>query len=87
MEPFEVGMRAVQAAHRGLAEAIAGGRIGGMEPVAQDKGVQLRYTRNADFTDEVAGEYLKRLPTPRQIAQSLAERELARFVAPWVMAG
>jgi hypothetical protein len=64
VDPFVYGMLAVRAAHQALVETIAHEQIRDIEPVAQDRSQQLRYTRNADFTDEVAADYLRRLPTP-----------------------
>ncbi len=58
--PFDFTMRAVIAAHYGLCQAIADGSIFSMERVAQDKTAELRYTRNSDFTDVVANEFLNR---------------------------
>jgi hypothetical protein len=60
VDPFVFGMRAVKAAHVSLAESIATGEIRRLEPVGQDRKLEVRYTRNADFTDDVAREYLSR---------------------------
>ncbi len=56
--PFDFTMRSVLAAHYGLCKSINDGSIFSMEPVVQDKNAELRYTRNSDFTDEVANEFL-----------------------------
>ncbi|RME89849.1 MAG: methionyl-tRNA formyltransferase [Verrucomicrobia bacterium] len=58
--PFDFTMRAVAAAHHGLCRAIRDGSIFEMERVKQDRTKEIRYTRNADFTDEVAEEFLRR---------------------------
>ena len=58
--PFDFTMRSVLAAHYGLCESISDGSIFSMEHVSQDKSKELRYTRNSDFTDEVADDFLKR---------------------------
>ncbi len=75
-------MRAVGAAHTALAEAIASGELGRLEPLPQDRSLQLRYSRGAEFTDDVAAAYLARLATPGQIEQALAARDDARFSRP-----
>lgn len=85
VEPFEYGMRAVQAAHQGLAEAIQSGRLPQLPPVEQDKSKQLRYTRNADFTDAVAEAYLRRLPTPQALRRSLEKRDPSELVRPFIL--
>lgn len=59
-DPFLLGMRAVRTAHTSLVEEIAAGTILSHLPVAQDRSREIRYTRNSDFTDNVAGEYLAR---------------------------
>ena len=59
-DPFVLGMRAVAAAHHSLVESIRSGEISTLEPVSQDRNLEIRYTRNADFTDDVAGAYLAR---------------------------
>src|SRR2546421_3506848 len=63
VDPFVHGMRAVRAANVGLVKCLQEK----LQPVPQDKSRELRYTRNADFTDQVASEYLQRVPTPQQM--------------------
>ena len=58
--PFDFTMRSVLAAHYGLCQSIGDGSIFSMERVVQDKTAELRYTRNSDFTDDVASEFLNR---------------------------
>ena len=86
-EPFALGMEAVKAAHVSLVERIASGEIESYEPMEQDKGRQLRYTRNADFTDEVAREYMDRLPNPEEIREALSARDESCFLRPYVAGG
>jgi len=84
-DAFELGMRAVEAGHRALADHLAAGTLWDIEPVAQDKSLQLRYSRNREFTDEVAADYLDRvMPSPEEIEQQLQQRDLSRFIRPWV---
>ena len=58
--PFDFTMRSVRSAHYGLCQSISDGSIISMERVVQDKTTEFRYTRNSDFTDEVANEFLTR---------------------------
>jgi hypothetical protein len=81
-EPFDLGMRAVQAAHDSLVAVIERGDLLSLEPVAQDRTLEVRYTRNRDFTDAVAGEYLDRLSTPAEIATALGSRDIGQFIRP-----
>lgn len=81
VDPFLLGMQAVRAAHRSLTKAIAEGGISTLEPVAQDKNQELRYTRNRDFTDQVAKAYLARDIGEEEVAAMLSgspERDLLR---------
>jgi methionyl-tRNA formyltransferase len=83
-DPFTLGMLAVESAIEGLARHVAEGTLAALPPVPQDKARELRYSRGAEFTDEVAQAYLERLPTPEAIAAALARRDLSRFVRPFV---
>ncbi|MFZ0734228.1 MAG: formyltransferase family protein [Candidatus Sulfotelmatobacter sp.] len=83
-EPFLLGMRAVKAAQQGLVQALAAATLQAMLPEPQDRTQQLRYTRNADFTDEVAAEYLERLPSPDAIRQRLEARNMSDFLRPFI---
>lgn len=58
--PFDFSMRSVSAAHYGLCQSISSGSLKTIKPVKQNKLSQLRYTRNSDFTDDIAKEYLER---------------------------
>ncbi len=85
IDPFVHGMRAVHAAHAGLVEYLRGAMTG-IEPVAQDKTREQRYTRNADFTDAIASDYLNRLPSAEQMRAALLKRDLGLFLRPFVPA-
>ena len=58
--PFDFTMRSVAAAHFGLCKSIGDTSIFTMDRVGQDKKDELRYTRNSDFTDDVARDFLNR---------------------------
>jgi hypothetical protein len=80
VDPFVYGMRAVRAAHEALVEKVANAQIRDIEPIPQDRSKELRYTRNGDFTDDVAAEYLSRLPTPDEMQHAIEDRDLSQFV-------
>ena len=82
VEPFVYGMQCVQAAHIALVDHLRRGTLPTLEPVAQDRTRELRYTRNADFTDEVAADYLGRLPSPQAMKDALLARDPNLFVRP-----
>ena len=84
VDPFVFGMRAVRAAHVALVNHLKCQILLDLKPVEQDRSKELRYTRNADFTDKVASEYLTRLPSPEQMRQDALHRELSQFLRPVV---
>lgn len=81
-DPFLFGMRAVKAAQVALGDAIASGAVFSYEPVQQDKRQQIRYSRNADFTDEVAREYLNRAIGPDDLIRMVEEGQQRPLLHP-----
>lgn len=77
-------MRAVDTAQRGLINAIESGALFSMQPIAQDRARQIRYSRNLDFNDEVAAAYLQSQPSPEDIYSQLAKRDQQEFVRVFV---
>lgn len=85
VDPFVIGMNAVKSAHNALIHYIQTGKLFKMEPVKQDKSVQIRYTKNIDFTDEVAFEYLNNLPSPEEVKRIMDKRDMSKFLNPYVV--
>jgi methionyl-tRNA formyltransferase len=83
-DPFLLGMRAAESAFGAVVERLIDNGPYRLEPVAQDRALEIRYARNADFTPEVAAEYLARVPTQDQVGAALAGRDLSQFVHPYV---
>lgn len=83
-DSFELGMLAVKSAHDSLVEHLRSGDLAAMEPQAQDRSREIRYTRNADFTDEVARQYLNTLPSPQEIRTALEQRNNDDFLRPFI---
>jgi len=79
VDPFGYGMECVRAGHVSLVEYIRRGDLLTIEPVAQDRMQELRYTRNADFTDAVAAEYLSRMPSADEMLTTLRARDESLF--------
>ncbi len=82
-DPFDLGMVAVSAAHKGLVSTIRRGELLTMPTLEQDKTRQIRYSRADAFTDEVAGRYLENLPTPEQIGAVLTSRDSKMLFNPF----
>jgi methionyl-tRNA formyltransferase len=58
--PFDFTMRSVEIAHEGLYKSIRDGSLLTMDEVLQDKSLEVRYTRNIEFTDMIASEFMDR---------------------------
>ncbi len=58
--PFDFTMRSVLVAQKELVAAVNDKSIFSFSPVMQNKENQVRYTKNKDFTDEIAKEFLDR---------------------------
>jgi len=85
IDPFLLGMYAVKSAHDGLVRAIETGEILEMDAIDQNKSLEIRYTRNKDFTDKVASEYLERQATSQDIFRSLKNRDLSMLLNPYIL--
>ena len=84
VEPFEFGMRAVKAALDGLVHHLGADTLFA-EPVAQDRALEIRYTRHADFDDAVAQSFLDGGLGAEDIAKLCREapdRPLVRLFTP-----
>ncbi len=84
VDPFVLGMKSVKVAHESLVERIANGEIFEYRPIPQDKSKEYRYTRNSDFTDEVAKNYLEHLLSPEQLEVKLEQRDISLLEKPFI---
>lgn len=85
VDGFTFGMLAVKSAHESLAKYIRENILLDFKPKKQNKKKEIRYTRNRDFTDEVAEKYLKNLPSTDFIKDKCSNRDLRKFVNPYVL--
>ena len=85
VDPFVLGMKAVKVAHESLVERIANGEIFRYEFIPQDRSKEYRYTKNCDFTDAVAKDYLDHLLTPEQLKSKLENRDLSLLEKPFIV--
>jgi methionyl-tRNA formyltransferase len=58
---FHFSMQAVSTGHDALAALILNNKLQSVVPEPQDQKLEIRYSKNADFTDEVAASFLKRV--------------------------
>jgi methionyl-tRNA formyltransferase len=68
-DPFAYAMKAVKQAQEDLVYFIRNLKQLELNPVNQNKGLQIRYTRNSEFTDEVAREFLDRKLTREDLQE------------------
>lgn len=81
---FQLGMHAVKAAHSGLVSSLEGDKILQMKPVPQNNNLEIRYTKNQDFNDDVALSYLKDRPAEEHIYKTLKARDLTLLRNPHI---
>jgi len=81
---FDLGMKAVKSAHKGLIENLKTGNLSKFKKVAQDKTLELCYKRNADFDDAVASDYLNNPASAEDIKNVLSNRDNSKFLNPFV---
>lgn len=82
---FLYTMSAARSATRALVEAAGNGSLFKMEPVAQDRSLELRYTRGAEFTDALAEEYMNRSNADLENAVIGEAAALAGLIRPvWI---
>jgi len=80
VDSFQLGMRAVESAQQALVEKIKRGELLNITPKKQDRTKEIRYSVNADFTDEVARQYLANIPSPQDIYRQIQQRNSSKFV-------
>lgn len=68
---FDFTMKSVRAAHYSLVQRISDGSINNILPEKQDKSLELRYTKNAEFNDEVAKSFLEESVNIKIVAEVL----------------
>jgi len=85
VDPFVIGMMAVDAAYTATVDAIKKGTLFGYEPIVQDKAQEIRYSKNVDFTDDIAVDYLRNKKlTPEALKQALDARDMSHYVNPYI---
>lgn len=84
VDPFDLGMIAVKVAQQSVCEKIKTGKIFDEEGIAQDKSKEIRYSRNSEFTDEVANEYMGNTMNPVEVHALLRKRDLSLLVKPYI---
>jgi methionyl-tRNA formyltransferase len=79
---FLFTMKAVVAAFDAITETVAGPTWRNSMPIDQDKSLELRYSRNADFTDEIASDFLSRRIGNLELREMLAKSAKPKLMHP-----
>ena len=72
--PFEFTMSVVDNVQNQIVSLLDSGQLQTIEPLPQDKSVQIRYTRNEDFKDEVLEEYFELSMDMEKIRERVASQ-------------
>ena len=74
-----LGMSAVRAAQESLVEYIKNNKIKGLKKEIQDNNKEIRFSRQKDFTDEIAKDYMNNLMKPEDVFDKLINRDNKQF--------
>ena len=77
-------MKAVKAAHLGLIEYISGNNLNELKKVRQSKVLEISYTRNSDFNDEVDLEFMNNEISNNLFKQKVEQRDLSKLLNPFL---
>lgn len=81
--PFDFTMRAVEAAQLSLVERIKCNEIKKFTPLMQDKSHEIRYSKNAEFNDVVATEFLKKNMDAEVLGELLSRSKQPKLIDPF----
>lgn len=80
--PFDFTMKAVKAAHVGLIEFIKRDNLEELNKVKQDKSLEISYTKNSDFNDEVASDFMEEGISYEIFKNKVEERDFSKLLNP-----
>ena len=83
--PFEFTMRSVDVAQKSLVEKIARDELTKFPPVNQNQELQLRYSRDSDFTDEIAAAFLSRPLNNQKLKEILGDAPKPDLLRPVIL--
>jgi len=84
-DPFLFTMKAVEAAQLSLTERISNETLFGIASVPQDEALEIRYTRNADFTDDIAANFLDRGLNNQNLRHAYAASKSPSLLSPFYL--
>ncbi len=80
--PFEFSMSAVKEAQDAVVTHLQRGTLFSFAPLAQDSSLEIRYSKNLEFNDAVAEEYLGRNITGEVLGQQLSASKFPDLISP-----
>lgn len=80
---FEFTMKSVLVAHLSLVDRIKTGKISNMKEIVRSRDDEIRYTKNADFTDSVVESFLARGLDTSHLSKRLSEARYPDLVEPY----
>lgn len=84
--PFDFSMMSVKSAHESLAKLIFNGELYKYRSVKQNTSLEVRYSKNSDFTEMVAKEFLDRNISIDDITELLNDKfNKADYIEPFFL--
>lgn len=83
--PFEFTMKSVLAAQVSLVSKIKNKKIFSAKTFNQDKTKEIRYTRNVDFNEKVALDFLKRKVDNKVLLEKLEKNDHPELIDPFFL--
>lgn len=80
--PFEFTMSVVDNVQNQIVSHLESGYLQSIEPVPQDKSLQIRYTRNEDFKDEVVQEFFDLSMDIQRIKELMSSGSKPKLLEP-----
>ena len=71
---FDFTMMSVKSAHESLIKRLENGKLSKYTPIYQDSTLEIRYSKDADFTDEITKEFLDKDMSVDEISSLLNEK-------------
>lgn len=82
--PFDYTMKSVKSAHMGLISKLKDKTIFEIDPLVQNKKLEVSYTKNSDFNNKVASEFLNKEINFNVYENKVKNRNLSEFYNPFV---
>ena len=83
--PFDFTMMSVKSAHESLVKKLSSGELDVYDSVIQNSKLEIRNSKNSDFTDDVAKEFLDRKMSIEDIKNIINEKfNETNYVKPYI---